>query len=91
MKRIFELFALWDVKMRDEQLGFVLKAIENVLTFLPRPNRPGSAFAVPAGTPPSSTWSKGPAMLCYHSNRIPFCTAGLIGRRVCPVAPSADS
>lgn len=61
------------------------------LTFLPVPSHPGSVSAVPAGTPPSSTLSTGPARLRCHSNRILFCTAGLIGPRVSPVAPSADS
>lgn len=55
------------------------------------PNRPGSVFAGPAGTPLSSTWSTNLAMLYCHSNHIPSCTEGLIGQRVSPVAQSADS
>lgn len=62
------------------------------LTFLPRPSRPGSVSAVPAGTPPSSTWSTGPANPRCRSNRIPFCTVGPTGPRGSRlVAPPADS
>lgn len=61
------------------------------LTSQPEPSPPGSVSAGLSGTPPSSTWSTGPARQHCHSNRSLSYTAVPIGPHGSPVAPNADS